>query len=149
MLIVVNKIQFNIDDDCYPYFMSNSWTVVSSGYLYTTTPSYTYFHRAVIGAKSGELVDHINLDIKDNRRANLRIVTRQQNEANKPKVYWKTTSKYKGVTWNKREKYWVAQIKVNQKGIRLGRFKTEDEAYACRLKAEQKYFGDFAWKPSA
>lgn len=40
-------------------------------------------HHLLLGAADGQLVDHINDDPLDNRRANLRIVTPQQNVQNK------------------------------------------------------------------
>ncbi len=41
-----------------------------------------FFHRLVLNAKEGEIVDHINGDTLDNRRENLRFVTRSQNATN-------------------------------------------------------------------
>lgn len=40
-------------------------------------------HRLLIGAKPGEIVDHINRDPLDNRRKNLRLVDANQSAANK------------------------------------------------------------------
>ena len=52
-----------------------------------------------------ELVDHINGDKLDNRRSNLRIATRSQNNANKGKRKG-TSSKFKGVSWDKKRNKW-------------------------------------------
>ena len=38
------------------------------------------------------------------------------------------SSKYKGVTFSKRDKCWKAQFTVNGKNIHLGYFKTEEDA---------------------
>lgn len=46
---------------------------------YGSTP----LHRLIMGAKPGQIVDHINRDTRDNRRANLRFVTPSQNMMNR------------------------------------------------------------------
>ena len=43
-----------------------------------------YMHRMIIGARKGDLVDHINGNTLDNRRANLRIVDHSLNCLNRP-----------------------------------------------------------------
>ncbi|BAK66857.1 putative endonuclease [Sphingobium sp. SYK-6] len=42
-----------------------------------------YMHRLILGASASQLVDHVNGDGLDNRRANLRIATRRQNNINR------------------------------------------------------------------
>jgi hypothetical protein len=68
---------------------------------------------------NGLEVDHINMDGLDNRRANLRICTHQENNLNK-KISRNNTSGYKGVSWDKWHKKWRSYISVNGKMIRLG-----------------------------
>jgi hypothetical protein len=46
------------------------------------TKTTLYLHRLITGAPKGKVVDHINRDPLDNRRANLRIVTQVENERN-------------------------------------------------------------------
>ncbi len=86
-------------------------------------------------------VDHKNRNGLDNRRANLRIATPSQNNANS-KIPINNTSGFKGVAF--RKKKWEAYIMVNQKKIHLGRFLAKELAAAARSKAGQDYFGEFA-----
>ena len=95
--------------------------------------------RFIIGAKKGQEVDHINRDRLDNRKANLRIVTHQQNTWNMSKH---KDGKYpKGVTKNLpySDKF-RAQLCVDGKNMHLGYFKRVGDAIAARKAAEKKYF---------
>ena len=92
----------------------------------------------------GELVDHINGNGLDNRRANLRVCTHQQNIFNQQKRKDKCSSKYKGVCWSKRNKSWLAQIRFNYKLIYLGYYKNEDDAGLAYNEKAKELFGEFA-----
>lgn len=98
----------------------------------------------VIGRRleKGELPDHINGNKLDNRRSNLRLATRSENEANKP--YSRGRSKYKGVSWRKDRDRWRATIQVDGKQIALGLFKKEQDAARAYNKAALDFFGEFA-----
>jgi len=82
------------------------------------------------------VIDHIN-DIKtDNRVENLQIVTQRFNSR---KTQGRDTSKYKGVSWNSRDKRWKSQIAINHKEIYLGLFKCELAASAAYQKALEDF----------
>ena len=53
-------------------------------------------HRYILSADDEHEVDHINGNSLDNRRCNLRIVTRSENMANRA-IFRNNTSGYKGV----------------------------------------------------
>jgi hypothetical protein len=80
-------------------------------------------HRRILGLEEGNPLfgDHINQDPLDNRRANLRILTRSQNMLNTPG---------RGVAWIKWRKRWSAQITVGGITHHGGFFKDEQEALA-------------------
>jgi hypothetical protein len=100
-------------------------------------------HRLIIGAKTGQLVDHINGNGLDNRKSNLRIVDSFGNARNRrPRVL---TSQYKGVCWHKRRNKWQASIYCDKQNIHLGTFSNEIEAAKAYDQAAVKYFGEFAY----
>lgn len=98
----------------------------------------------------GFLVDHINGDKLDNRRSNLRLATRSDNEANKKKRRTQsggpTSSKYKGVSkvTDGRKKCWRVTITREKHSTALGAFYSEREAGEAYNKAALEYFGEFA-----
>ncbi len=68
-----------------------------------------------------EIVDHINHDTLDNRRASLRIAIGSQSQQNRGK-HIDNTSGYKGVTFHKHNRKFVSSIQVNGKRKWLGYF---------------------------
>lgn len=94
------------------------------------------------------MVDHINHDTLDNRRQNLRVVTRRQNQANMRKCSKATSSKYKGVSWDKSRNKWMAALGPKVEGktrrIHLGRFDREEDAALAYNKGASALFGVFA-----
>ncbi len=88
-------------------------------------------------------VDHIDGDPANNRIDNLREATVAQNLANARRPAH-NTSGYKGVSWNAKNKCWVAAIMVAQKRIHLGCAKTPEAAHQMYMDAARKHFGEFA-----
>src|SRR3990167_3661650 len=78
-----------------------------------------YLHHLILGTT--EMIDHINHDALDNRKANLRVCTASQNQANR-RMTKNNRSGFKGVTRNKKK--WQARIKQKS----LGTFSTREEA---------------------
>ena len=99
-------------------------------------------HRYIMNCPDNMVVDHINGDTLDNRKSNLRIITKQENSFNqKPR---RGTSKHLGVSYDKSRGKWVAEIKHNYKKIFIGRFDTEHEAVVARDNKAIELFGDLA-----
>lgn len=84
-------------------------------------------HRFLTGSPKGFDVDHINGDALDNRRINLRVTSRTVNNLNRPDT--------RGCYFEARTGTWRVDLWVEKKRIRLGRYKTEDEARAAYLSA--------------
>lgn len=87
-----------------------------------------------------DIIDHINNNVLDNRKENLRIVTYKQNAMNRSSRK-NSLSKYVGVT--KTNNKWTSYINVNNKKIYLGQFDDEIEAAKVRDIATKKYFGEY------
>lgn len=99
-------------------------------------------HRFLAGAGETDVVDHINGDTLDNRRANLRVCTRQQNGWNR-RPNAKSLSGLKGV--RPQGGKWVASIRVNSVRTHLGTFSCRLEAGRAYDDAARRHFGDFAF----
>ncbi len=100
-------------------------------------------HRMLISAAPGEIVDHINGNGCDNRRANLRLCTHAENMRNRKKSRG-GNSKHKGIYYEPNKQLWRAEIKFQGKKIRLGRYKSADDAALAYRAAAQRYHGNFA-----
>ena len=99
------------------------------------TKDEVYLHRILIGAKKGEIVDHINRNKLDNRIENLRIVTQSQNNLNR-----KVSNPLGFAGIRKVGNKIRAFIHKNDKQIHLGYFFTVDEAVKARRIAYEQRF---------
>lgn len=97
-------------------------------------------HHFVLNVKNIE-IDHINRDKLDNRKANLRIVTRSQNNMNSNKP--RRANPYRGVHWDKSKNKWMAQIKFDGQHIFIGRFIDPLEAHNIYKQFAEQLFGEF------
>lgn len=105
-----------------------------------------YLHRLIVGAGPDELVDHVNRDTLDNRSCNLRVATKSQNGANRVADRRRagTTSRHKGVSWNRERRRWRAYIHMDGKTRALGAFRSEDDAARAYNAAALATWGRFA-----
>ena len=79
-----------VDDDCDPAILALRWYAKQSGYgghFYAVSKSLgrenTRLHRLIANPSKGLVVDHINGNTLDNRKAILRVCTTRQNLLNR------------------------------------------------------------------
>ncbi|MGB8225969.1 MAG: HNH endonuclease [Sedimentisphaerales bacterium] len=101
-------------------------------------------HRQITQPPPGFVVDHKDGDGLNNRRENLRVVTETQNHYNSRKCSKTTSSKYKGVCYDKQRNKFRAEIKYNGHRKFLGHFDNEIDAAKAYDKAAKLYYGEFA-----
>ena len=94
----------------------------------------------------GYEIDHIDRNRINNYLENLRLATRSQNLQNASKQIRKkgTSSRFKGVYFNKRRSCWESEIRVNSKKIYLGSSNSEEIAAEKYNKAAIMYFDTFS-----
>lgn len=137
-----------VDDEDYPYLSKFKWHY-SGGYAkrnlwYSKKPHIVRMHHFVLPLKKGYMIDHINGIGTDNRKENLRLVTKSQNMMNRGKQV-NNTSGYMGVTYHRPTNKWRAYIKKDKKQIHLGLFKEPTEAALAYNDAATKYHGEYAF----
>jgi len=129
---------------------SKVWYALRKGPERDGKQTSTLMHRVILerilGRKleKGEQCDHINHDGLDNRRNNIRLATKQENNRNMSKSRSNKTSKYKGVYWHADRNKWRARIVINEKSKSLGYFINEKEAAKAYNNAATELFGEFA-----
>ena len=123
----------------------NQWTVYATRWdrLADGKQRATKLHRFILTAPDGMVVDHINGDGLDNRRANLRLATSAGNAHNR-RINKNNLSGFKGVRWNKAAQKWQAQIALGGKDHYLGLFDAPEAAHAAYVEAATRLHGDFA-----
>lgn len=102
-------------------------------------------HRLILNADKNLVVDHINHNVRDNRKSNLRAVSQENNCMNK-KVQSNNKSGTAGVYYDIKCNRWISQLKLNGIYAHRKRYKTKEEAVKARKEAEEKYFGEFSYK---
>lgn len=125
------------------------WYRNDQGYAVSTRAangwSGTKLHRHIFGLAKGDrrMVDHINGDRLDNRRANLRIANGSESRQNSSRQR-DGSSRFKGVTKASGPNPWRAMIRARGKNRHLGSFPTEVAAARAYDAAALEHFGEFA-----
>lgn len=136
-----------VDPEDYASLARYKWDINSQGYAQRRARNAgarktVFVHREVVGAKPGEIVDHVNRNPLDCRKANLRIATPTQNNMNQRAPRRKKHGvRFKGVYKNRKGKTYSAKLC----GKHVGNFPTEVEAAQAYNKAALAAFGEFAY----
>jgi hypothetical protein len=102
-----------------------------------------FMHKVVCPPPQGLIVDHINRNRLDNRRANLRPATWTQNAWNRSKRSRQKT-RYKGIRYQKDTKRWQVRLMIEGRRISFGCYNDEKEAAKAYDAAAKKHRGDYA-----
>ncbi len=102
----------------------------------------TFLARFIMKARKGQIVDHINRNPLDNRKANLRFVTRSQNRHNTKFVG--NQAGHRGIYWDKYKKYFKAEISIDKKIYVIGCFKKKRDAIKAYRAFVTKKLKEFA-----
>jgi len=134
-----------IDVDLFDELSKIPWRRSDSNHVAAwVSGKYLYLHQAVHKPADGVIVDHINRNPLDNRRCNLRDSNDRLNRGNIEKFDGDYTSEFKGVSWHKLSKKWIARIRIDGTLKHLGYFRSEIQAMCEYNKAAKAAFGEFA-----
>ena len=135
-----------VDDGDFRFLNQWKWYIGSHGYALRKTHIGSVkdgsrkeviflMHRVINKTPKGFDTDHINRNKLDNRKDNLRTVTRQKNALNVG-LLKNNTSGHKGISLDKRSGRWETYITVNYKKMFLGYYDNLFDAIKARKKAE-------------
>lgn len=134
-----------VDEEDLPLVTKYRWQAVRiHKVLYAQTDSRgktRYMHRLIMGEPAVLDVDHINGNGLDNRRQNLRVVTRGVNMAN-AQNFTHSASGYRGVIASRTRRSWLAQIKYQQRILQSHVIYDIIEAALLRDELARQLFGE-------
>lgn len=110
-----------------------------------------YMHREIWARAHGAISQAMQIDHKehgavsglDNRRSNLRLANQSQNLGNE-RLRSDSTSGYRGVSWDRNRRKWIAYINHRGTRTRLGAFSDPVAAARAYDAAAVEVFGEFA-----
>lgn len=138
-----------VDDEDYKRLDQYSWYCVKvrerHQYAYTTIKGKAIHMASMIMKPSNKYqVIHLDKNGLNNQKYNLKIASITQRNRSRVKQESESSSRYKGVSYDKSTGKWRSRILINYKTIYLGRYNNELEAAQAYDKAALKYFGEFA-----
>ena len=83
-------------------------------------------------------VDHLDGNPLNNSASNLRAVPKQINMQNRTRPHKQGTSGFLGVSWNKSERKWYAQLQHQRKHVHVGIFDTPEAAHQAYIEAKRR-----------
>jgi hypothetical protein len=109
-------------------------------------PHCIYMHQQIMHPGPGQIMDHIDGNGLNNRRANLRLCTVSQNDCNRTGVLGRGGFKgvFRSAAPGLRSDRWYARIVAKRRPIHLGCFGTPEDAARAYDAAALKYHGEFA-----
>lgn len=105
-----------VDDEDYLKYHHLKWHLSDTGYAVRRNKKTERLHRLIMNAPNGMVVDHLNGDKLDCRKANMRVCSQRENSLNRHGV--------KGYAFDKTRGKWL----VRYRNKYYGRYETEAEA---------------------
>ncbi len=140
VVIKTNRFDLKIDLEDVARCQMYKWRMCGNDYPFAKiNDRKVYLQNFILGTEA--TVDHINHDIYDCRKENLREVNKSENMMNS-KISKRNTSGVKGVSFDKRDNKWMAHIYLNGKFYNLGRYSDFNVAVKTRFSKEIELFGD-------
>lgn len=96
-------------------------------------------HRWVLDAPDGFDVDHINHNTLDNRKFNLRILSKGLNNQNRLGACPRSKTGIRGVDWSKKSNKWRARYSVKGVCVTIGYFNDIKEAEKAIIEARANH----------
>ncbi len=142
IIVAIDGTELQVSDCDYVFLSKYNWSRNSKGYYRCSNggtwnghkingKTLHWFVAQLMKLKIPEefQLDHIDRNKLNNRRSNLRVVSKELQAQNKGE-YRNNTSGYVGVCFHKRRiiNPWIARIQINSKRKFLGYFKTPEEA---------------------
>ena len=139
-----------VDDEDAGLLATHSWSLCGWRGRYVGTSRRVagqwrtiYLHRLILNPPEGLEVDHINENPLDNRRCNLRVATRGQNEQNHVAPRGQSVTGIRGVSYNPkrdRPRPYRAKIWLNRKEVQVGDFETAEQARDAVIAARRRHY---------
>lgn len=124
------------------YSSGENWLYAKTTIIDDGVASDKYLHTIIMNTPPGMYIDHADRNGLNNRRSNLRVCTPSENQRNKG-PHKNNKLGLKGVFYHKREKAFVAAIRINGKYKQLGLFKNPEDAYHAYCEAAKIHHGEF------
>lgn len=145
----VGRATINVEDidliKNYRWYLSKDGYAVSTDKNKTFGTSYITMHGIIMSCINGFKItpDHDNKNRLDNKRSNLRLSDRSQQQMNHNKNI-RNTSGITGVNWDSYYSRWLVRVSIDKISKNIGYFDDLNDAIITRLKAEKKYYKEFA-----
>jgi len=134
-----------VDDVDFEYLNQWKWRTDNTGYAkrkewLPVEKKYRdlYMHRLINKTSFGFDTDHINRNKLDNRKSNLRSVTKSRNQMNKG-IQNNNTSGFKGIFFEKGKNKWRIRLSIDKNRISFGSYKDFQLAILAYKEIERKY----------
>ena len=154
-LEVKGGLKTQVDDEDYEWLNQWKWRMdwkSGAGYVVRRTTKGVAnkkrslrLHRVIMGVldRPEITIDHVDGNPFNNQRSNLRLASCSQNGCNRGPLVG-SSSKFKGVYWNKSAAKWKAEVAYSGKRFHLGYFEDEEAAARAYDVRAKELHGEFA-----